>query len=52
MYEFWRVVFVQPEVAKYAQTFLEFSPLQKGVSFNLEAVKAKIEKAMRQHRGQ
>jgi arylsulfatase len=50
-YEFWRFVFVQQEVAKLAMTALEYPPMQKGASFNLEAVKAKIEEAMRQ-RGQ
>jgi arylsulfatase len=44
-YEFWRFVFVQQEVAKLAMTAVEFPPLQKGASFNLEAVKAKIEAA-------
>jgi arylsulfatase A-like enzyme len=43
-YEFWRFVFVQQEVAKYAQTFVEFPPFQKGASFNLEAVKQDLEK--------
>ena len=45
-YEFWRFVFVQQEVAKVAQTAIEFPPMQKGASFNLEAVKAQIEKAI------
>ena len=44
-YEFWRFVFVQQEVAKLAMTAIEFPPMQKGASFNLEAVKAKIEAA-------
>ena len=43
-YEFWRFVFVKDEVAKYAQTFLEFPPMQKGASFNLEALKQELEK--------
>ena len=51
-YEFWRFVFVQQEVAKLAMTAIEYPPMQKGASFNLEAVKAKIEEAMRQHAGQ
>ena len=42
MHEFWRFVFLQQEVAKYAQTFIEFPPMQRGASFNLEAVKAEI----------
>jgi arylsulfatase A-like enzyme len=44
-YEFWRFVFVQGQVEKLAQTAIEFPPMQKGASFNLEAVKAKIEAA-------
>ncbi len=45
-YEFWRFVYVQKEVAKAAQTFLEYPPMQKGASFNLEALKAELEKRM------
>ena len=41
-YEFWRFVFVQQEVEKLAMTAIEFPPMQKGASFNLDAVKAKI----------
>jgi len=41
-YEFWRFVFVQNQVAKLAMTAVEFPPMQKGASFNLDAVKAKI----------
>jgi len=44
-YEFWRFVFVQQEVEKLAMTAIEFPPMQKGASFNLDAVKAKIEAA-------
>jgi arylsulfatase len=32
-------------VVKLAETAVEFPPMQKGASFNLEAVKAKIEAA-------
>src|SRR5580700_3440186 len=42
LYEFWRFVFVQQEVEKLALTAIEFPPMQKGASFNLDAVKAKI----------
>jgi arylsulfatase len=45
-FEFWRFVFVKDEVAKYAQTFLDYPPMQKGASFNLEALKAELEKKM------
>ena len=40
-YEFWRFVFVQQQVEKLAMTAVEFPPMQKGASFNLDAVKAK-----------
>jgi arylsulfatase len=43
-YEFWRFVFVKNEVAKYAQTFIDFPPMQRGASFNLEALKQELEK--------
>ena len=45
VYEFWRFVYVQQEVAKFGETFVEFPPMQKGASFNLEAVKEQIERA-------
>jgi arylsulfatase len=48
-YEFWRFVFVQQEVAKLAMTALQYPPMQKGASFNLDAVKERIEAAMRSH---
>jgi arylsulfatase A-like enzyme len=51
VFEFWRFVFVQQEVAKLAQTALDFPPMQPGASFNLSAVKAKIEKAMANRTG-
>ncbi len=41
----WRFVFVQQEVEKLAMTAVEFPPMQKGASFNLDAVKAQIEAA-------
>jgi hypothetical protein len=50
-YEFWRFQFVQQEVGKLAQTAIEFPPMQKGASFNLEAVKAQIEAAVQGQRG-
>jgi arylsulfatase len=48
-YEFWRFVFVQEQVEKLAMTAIEFPPMQKGASFNLDAVKAKIKAAMAAH---
>src|SRR5437867_4859498 len=35
IYQFWRFVFVQQAVAEYAQTFIDFPPMQKGASFNM-----------------
>jgi arylsulfatase len=52
VYEFWRFVFVQQQVAALAQTAIEYPPLQKGASFNLDAVKAQIEAAVKQRAGQ
>jgi arylsulfatase A-like enzyme len=46
VYEFWRFVFVKQEIGNYAQTFLEYPPMQRGASFNLEALKAELEKKM------
>ena len=51
-YEFWRFVFAQQEIAKAAQSFLEFPPMQKGATFNLEALKAELEKKMEAAKGQ
>ena len=45
VYEFWRFVFVQQKVEELAKTAIEFPPMQKGASFNLDAVKVQIEAA-------
>jgi len=45
-YQFWRFVFVQQTVGKELQTFLDYPPMQRGASFNLEAVKAEMGKRM------
>ena len=37
---------MKQEVGKYAQTFLEFPPMKKGASFNLEALKQELEKKL------
>ena len=52
LYDFWRFVFVQQEVGKLAETAIEYPPMQRGASFNLEAVKAQIEEAIKRHAGQ
>jgi len=51
-YEFWRFVYVQQEVGKLAKTAIEFPPMQKGASFNLEAVKEQVLKASQSRAGQ
>jgi arylsulfatase len=45
-FEFWRFVLVQQEIGKYAQTFLDYPPMQAGASFNLSALKAELDKKM------
>jgi hypothetical protein len=51
-FEFWRFVFVQQEVAKLAQSAIDFPPMQPGASFNLSEVKAKVQKAMANRAGE
>ncbi|HEY1882394.1 MAG TPA: arylsulfatase [Candidatus Cybelea sp.] len=51
VYQFWRFVLVQEVVAKAAQSAVEFPPMQPGASFNLEAVKEQIAKAIAAHSG-
>jgi arylsulfatase len=50
--EFWRFVSVQNEVAKLAMTAIDFPPMQDPASFNLDAVKQQIEKAVKTTPGQ
>jgi arylsulfatase len=50
-YQFWRFQYAQKEIERLAQTAIEFPPMQKGASFNLEAVKAQIAKAIAAHQG-
>jgi arylsulfatase len=50
--EFWRFVMVQEYVAKLAATAIDFPPMQKSASFNLDAVKAEIEAKIKAHEGQ
>ena len=47
-YQFWRFIFVQQLVAKELQTFIEYPPMQRGASFNLDAVKAEMATRMAQ----
>jgi len=41
---FWRFVFVQQVMGKEIQTFLDYPPMQRGASFNLDALKAEMAK--------
>ncbi len=50
--EAWRFVFVQQVVAKLGETAIDFPPMQAPASFNLTAVKAKIDAAIKEHAGQ
>ena len=47
-YQFWRFVFVQEVMGKEIQTFLEYPPMQRGASFNLDAIKAEMATRMAQ----
>jgi arylsulfatase A-like enzyme len=44
--EFWRFVYVQQRVGELATTAIDFPPMQKGASFNLQAVKEQVEAAI------
>ena len=46
---FWRLVFLQQEVAKLAKTAIEYPPMQESASFNLDAVKKKVAAAAGAH---
>jgi len=46
-HEFWRFVYVQQLVGKLAATAVKYPPMQEPASFNLDAVKAKIEAFMK-----
>jgi arylsulfatase len=50
--EFWRFVLVQKTVADLAKTAIDYPPMQAPASFNLEAVKAKIDEVIKAHEGQ
>ena len=50
--EFWRFVVVQKAVAKLAMTAIDYPPMQDPASFNLDALKKKIEAMIKQHEGE
>lgn len=49
--EFWRFVEVQGKVADLAKTAIDYPPMQDPASFNLDAIKKKIEAAIKNHHG-
>jgi len=50
--EFWRFVMVQQYVGKLAMSAIDYPPMQDPASFNLDAIKKKIEAAVKQHEGE
>ena len=50
--EFWRFVQVQQNVAKLAKTAVDYPPMQDPASFNLDAVKRKVEEMIKNRPGQ
>lgn len=50
--EFWRFVMVQKAVGELAMTAIDYPPMQDPASFNLEALKKKIEEMIRAHAAQ
>ena len=50
--EFWRFVVVQKTVGKLAMTAIDYPPMQDPASFNLEALKKKIDAMIKQHEGE
>jgi hypothetical protein len=50
-FELWRAVFVQQVVASAAQSFIDFPPMQKPASFNLDAIREQVAEAMKSHHG-
>jgi arylsulfatase len=50
--QFWRFVLVQQEVGKLALTAIDYPPMQAPASFNLQAVKEKIDELIRSHEAQ
>ncbi len=50
--EFWRFVMVQQYVGKMAMTAIDYPPMQSPATFNLDAIKKKIEETIAAHQGQ
>ena len=50
--EFWRFVMVQEKVADLAKTAINYPPMQDPASFNLDAVKKKVDEMIKGQAGQ
>jgi arylsulfatase A-like enzyme len=50
--EFWRFVVVQQTVGNLAMTAIDYPPMQDPATFNLDALKKKIEAMIKQHEGE
>ncbi len=50
--EFWRFVVVQKTVGKLAMTAIDYPPMQDPATFNLDALKKKIDAMIKEHEGQ
>ena len=50
--EFWRFVVVQQTVGKLAMTAVDYPPMQDPATFNLDAIKAKVQALIKEHEGQ
>jgi arylsulfatase len=50
--EFWRFVMVQKYVLTLAQSAINYPPMQAPASFNLDAIKEKVQEAIKAHEGQ
>ena len=50
--EFWRFVLVQQAVAQLALTAVDYPPMQDPASFNLDAVKKKVQEMLKHREGQ
>jgi arylsulfatase len=50
--EFWRFVVVQQYVTQLAMTAIDYPPMQAPATFNLDAVKTKIQEMIKEHEGQ
>ena len=51
LYEFWRFVYVQEVVGKFAQTFIDFPPQQTPASFNIDQIVDQVKDVIAKNAG-